>query len=136
MPYQKIWVLLLLICIIFGFEFISNLDQFKNKKYEQLNKRNTFDGDILNIIGLMDESLVYMFRKFDPVYRMMTSRDSGMLNDLFTITKSEKIDLCYMWEIGECEGDTEEMSEEEIAYEDSHPESIKRHRVLRIDEFV
>lgn len=52
-----------------------------------------FDGDILNIIGLMDKSLVFMFRKFDPVMRMIISRDTGLINDYFSITKGQLIDL-------------------------------------------
>ena len=53
------------------------------------------DGDILNIIGLMTDELIYAFRKFDPVTRMIISRDSGMLNDYFAITKGQLIDLHY-----------------------------------------
>lgn len=41
----------------------------------------------------MDRSLVFMFRKFDPVMRMIISRDSGLLNDYFSITKGQLIDL-------------------------------------------
>ena len=52
-----------------------------------------FDGDILNIIGLMDKELEHAFRKFDPVSRMMISRDTGKLNNYFMIDKSEKINL-------------------------------------------
>jgi len=58
-----------------------------------------FDGDILNIIGIMDEAVKKMFRKFDPVKHMITSRDSGLLNDYFAVTKGQKIDLfnfCHM----------------------------------------
>lgn len=84
----------------------------------------------------MDESLVYMFRKFDPVLRMMTSRDSGMLNELFSINKGELIDLYHLWEMEETECDTPEMSEEEIAYEDEHPESIINRQIEKaVDEF-
>jgi DNA-directed RNA polymerase beta' subunit len=55
-----------------------------------------FDGDILNIIGLMTDELVYAFRKFDPVTRMIISRDSGLLNEYFTLTKCQLIDLYYL----------------------------------------
>lgn len=41
----------------------------------------------------MDRSLVFMFRKFDPVMRMIISRDSGLINDYFSITKGQLIDL-------------------------------------------
>ena len=54
-----------------------------------------FDGDILNIIGVMTDELKYMFRKFDPVSRMIISRDSGLLNEYFSIEKSQLIDLYY-----------------------------------------
>lgn len=52
-----------------------------------------FDGDILNIIALMDKSLIHMFRKYDPVQRMIIDRDTGLLNDYFSITKGALIDL-------------------------------------------
>lgn len=48
---------------------------------------------ILNIIGIMDPAIKQMFRKFDPVRHMITSRDSGLLNDYFAVTKGQKIDL-------------------------------------------
>ena len=51
-----------------------------------------FDGDILNIIGLMNDSMKRLFRKFDPVKRMFISRDSGKMNDLFTINKGLLVD--------------------------------------------
>ncbi len=54
-----------------------------------------FDGDILNIIGISNEELKYIFRKFNPVERMIMSRDSGLLNNYFSITKSQLIDLFY-----------------------------------------
>ena len=37
----------------------------------------------------------YIFRKFNPVERMIMSRDSGLLNEYFTITKGQLIDLFY-----------------------------------------
>ena len=67
-----------------------------------------FDGDILNIIGIMDKSIAYMFRKFDPIRRMIISRDSGLLNEYFSITKGQLIDLYYFCTIGEMENDTPE----------------------------
>lgn len=54
-----------------------------------------FDGDILNIIGLFNDEVKYMFRKFDPIERMIMSRDSGKLNPYFDINKGQKIDLYY-----------------------------------------
>lgn len=67
-----------------------------------------FDGDILNIIGIMDRALVHMFSKFEPVTRMIISRDSGLLNDYFSITKGQLIDLYYFCTIGKTENDEEE----------------------------
>ena len=52
-----------------------------------------FDGDILNIIGLMNDEIIHIFRKFDPVTRMIMSRDTGYLNDYFAIEKGQMIDL-------------------------------------------
>lgn len=52
-----------------------------------------FDGDILNIIGLMTDEIIYMFRKYDPVMRMIISRDTGMLNEYFSIEKGQLADL-------------------------------------------
>lgn len=34
-----------------------------------------------------------MFRKFDPIRRMIISRDSGLINEYFTISKGQLIDL-------------------------------------------
>ena len=67
-----------------------------------------FDGDILNIIGIMDDSMAYMFRKFDPIKRMIISRDTGELNRLFTIDKGQRIDLFYFSTIGAKENDQPE----------------------------
>ena len=46
-----------------------------------------------------------VFRKFDPVTRMIIDRDSGLLNDYFTIAKGQLIDLYYFCTIGETEND-------------------------------
>lgn len=67
-----------------------------------------FDGDILNIIGMVDKSISYMFRKFDPIKRMIISRDSGLLNEYFSITKGQLIDLYYFCTIGGMENDEPE----------------------------
>ena len=67
-----------------------------------------FDGDILNIIGLVDKSISYMFRKFDPIKRMIISRDSNLLNEYFSITKGQLIDLYYFCTIGKKENDEPE----------------------------
>lgn len=68
-----------------------------------------FDGDIMNIIGMMDKSITYMFRKFSPVERMIISRDTGMLNDYFSINKDQLIVLLYFSIIGKMENDQEEV---------------------------
>ena len=67
-----------------------------------------FDGDILNLIGMVDKSISYMFRKFDPIRRMIISRDSGLLNEYFSITKGQLIDLSYFCTIGPMENDQPE----------------------------
>lgn len=54
-----------------------------------------FDGDILNIIAISLPELIYAFRKFNPVERMIMSRDSGTLNEYFTLTKCELNNLYY-----------------------------------------
>lgn len=41
-----------------------------------------------------------MFRKFDPIKRMIIDRDNGKLNNYFTITKGQLIDLYYFCTIG------------------------------------
>lgn len=43
----------------------------------------------------MSDEIVHMFRKFDPVERMIISRDTGKLNSYFMITKGQLIDLYY-----------------------------------------
>ena len=67
-----------------------------------------FDGDILNIIGMVDKSIAYMFRKFDPIRRMIISRDSGLLNEYFSITKGQLIDLLFFCTLGKMENDEPE----------------------------
>lgn len=52
-----------------------------------------FDGDILNIIACQTEEIKHIFKKYDPIERMIISRDTGYLNPYFSITKGEKINL-------------------------------------------
>lgn len=54
-----------------------------------------FDGDILNMIAIINKEFIRMFRKFDPVKRMIISRDTGLLNEYFAIEKSQLIDLYH-----------------------------------------
>ena len=64
-----------------------------------------FDGDILNIIGIVDPAIAYMFRKFNPIERMIISRTDGMINEYFTLTKGQLIDLNYFCTIGKSDND-------------------------------
>ena len=52
-----------------------------------------FDGDILNIIGIMNEQVAYAFRKFDPIDRMIISRDNGRVNGYFMNTKDQLLTI-------------------------------------------
>lgn len=81
-----------------------------------------FDGDELNIIGLLDRSISYMFRKFDPVERMIIDRDSGKLNDYFGITKGQLVDLYYFATIRHTENDQEETEGIAEDYDGSIPD--------------
>lgn len=56
----------------------------------------------------MDKSFVHMFRKFNPIERMIIDRDSGMLNNYFTITKGQLIDLYYFSTLGATANDRPE----------------------------
>ena len=47
------------------------------------------------MLGMMNEEFVRMFRKFDPIKRMIISRDTGIINNYFTIEKSQLIDLYH-----------------------------------------
>lgn len=67
-----------------------------------------FDGDILNIIGVIDPIVKHMFRKFAPIKRMIIARDTGRLNPYFSVSKSQKIDLYHFATCGEMENDTPE----------------------------
>jgi len=49
-----------------------------------------------------------MFRKFDPIKRMIISRDSGLINEYFTIVKGQLIDLYYFATIGATDNDQPE----------------------------
>lgn len=52
-----------------------------------------FDGDIMNIVACQTDEIKKMFSKFEPTKHMFISRDTGYLNDYFSIAKSEKINL-------------------------------------------
>lgn len=68
-----------------------------------------FDGDILNIIGLVNKDILKMFKKFEPIRHMETDRDTGKLNSLFSINKGQLIDLYYFATIGKTENDQPEI---------------------------
>lgn len=72
-----------------------------------------FDGDILNMIAIVDPAIKYMFRKFNPITRMIIARDTGLLNSYFSVTKSQKIDLYYFATCGTLENDTPETFPDE-----------------------
>jgi hypothetical protein len=67
-----------------------------------------FDGDILNIIGLVDRAFQKMYRKYDPVSRMLTDRDSGLLNNYFVINKDQLINLSNFATLGASPNDRPE----------------------------
>jgi hypothetical protein len=50
-----------------------------------------------------------MFRKFEPTKYMLISRDTAMINDYFSITKSQLIDLCHFCTIDATENDRPEI---------------------------
>ena len=56
-------------------------------------KTVTFDGDVINIIGIMNEQVAYAFRKFDPIDRMIISRDNGRVNGYFMNTKDQLLTI-------------------------------------------
>ena len=47
------------------------------------------------MLAMINDEFVRMFRKFDPVKRMIISRDTGLLNPYFVIEKSQLIDLYH-----------------------------------------
>ena len=47
------------------------------------------------MIAIMNDEIAKMFRKFNPITRMIISRDNGLLNDYFSITKGQLIDLYH-----------------------------------------
>lgn len=86
-----------------------------------------FDGDILNICGLIEPMFVYMFRKFDPIDRMMIDRSTGLLNKSLSLDKNQKIDMYYFLTVGKTKHDTPEVYEENVEYmdEEQYKEYLK-----------
>lgn len=68
-----------------------------------------FDGDVINIIGLETKEIRYIFRKFNPIEFMLIDRDTGMLNDYFTLDKGQNIDLTYFCTMGKLPNDRPEV---------------------------
>lgn len=58
-------------------------------------KSSMFDGDVLNMLAVCTKEFIHVFRKFDPIRRMIISRDTGLLNPYFAIEKSQLIDLYH-----------------------------------------
>jgi hypothetical protein len=61
---------------------------------------------------MINREINYLFRKFDPIRRMMISRDTGYLNPYFSIQKGQLIDLLFFCTMGKQPGDREEVYEE------------------------
>ena len=62
-----------------------------------------------------------MYRKYDPVTRMLTDRDSGLLNDYFVINKDQLINLVMFSTMGASPNDREETkSVEDVVWKTSY----------------
>ena len=84
---------------------------------------------ILNIIGLETREVAYIFRKFSPVESFTISRDTGYLNEYFSIIKGQLIDLYYFATIGPMENDQEEVFE--IEYDEVSKEATVKPKKSR-----
>lgn len=62
------------------------------------------------------KEIIYMFRKFNPVERMIMSRESGKLNEYFAITKGQLIDLM---QFAICDVDVTELDHDPYIKDDS-----------------
>lgn len=76
-------------------------------------------GDILNMISITLPELKHIFRKFNPVERMMMDRSTGKLNEYFNITKSQLIDLYYFCV---CDKDVHDLDGQVLDFRDRHKE--------------
>lgn len=95
-----------------------------------------FDGDILNMIAIVDEAIQYMFRKFNPITRMIIARDTGLLNDYFSVTKSQKIDLYHFATCGAQENDTPETFPEDLLTKQPWEEEVVIHEQPELRLFM
>lgn len=69
-----------------------------------------FDGDILNIIALVDRAFKEMAKNYDPTERMVLDRDTGATNKLIAPTK-DLMNNCYVFCcIDKSENDTPQTS--------------------------
>lgn len=80
-------------------------------------------------------------RKFDPIKRMIISRDSGLLNEYFSITKGQLIDLSFFCTMGKMENDQVETypvldDNKEVIYVPE--EEVKNYKsgIVCVDELV
>lgn len=72
-----------------------------------------FDGDILNIIALIQDEFIRIFKNFDPMEKYIMSRDDGKLNKLFAINKGQLVDL-YNFATFKDDEDLDEINEEAL----------------------
>ena len=90
-----------------------------------------FDGDVLNIVAMINREINYLFRKFDPIRRMMISRDTGYLNPYFSIQKGQLIDLLFFCTMGKMKGDREEVYEAGYEMPESNYDTINNVPIIR-----
>lgn len=95
-----------------------------------------FDGDILNIIAILNESIKRMFRKYDPITRMIIARDTGLLNTYFSVSKSQKIDLYQFATMGAMENDMPETYPEEELVQQEWEKEIRLRKSLRLKLYM
>ena len=88
-----------------------------------------FDGDILNMIALIQPEFVKMFRKFDPLKKYIMSRRDGSLNKLFSIGKGQLIDL-YNFANFEDDTDLDELDEDALMEVVKANEEMDRKKVI------
>ena len=72
-----------------------------------------------------------MFRKFDPIRRMMISRDTGYLNPYFSIQKGQLIDLLFFCTMGKMDGDREEVFDADYVVPESNYDTLKNVPIIR-----
>lgn len=60
------------------------------------------------------QEIAYIFRKFDPIRRMIISKDTGFLNPYFSIASNQLVDLYYFATMGETPNDQPEVYGENL----------------------